>query len=73
MSITTTKETKCRVIQIMKDNKYSNKLYYITVLHQLRKSLLRCFEKKKLFKSICSEIGEVKLTASFLNVLAKYT
>ena len=31
MSVSTTEETKCRAIQIMKDKEYVNKLYYITV------------------------------------------
>ena len=32
MSVSTTEEKKCRVIQVMKDAGHVNKLYYITVL-----------------------------------------
>ena len=33
MSDGATEVTKCRVIEIMKDKGYANKLYYITVLY----------------------------------------
>ena len=46
MSVGTTEETKCRVIQIMKDKGYVNKLYYITV----EAAIGGIFGKKMLFK-----------------------
>ena len=33
MSVSTTEEKKCRVIQVMKNKGFANKLYYYTVLY----------------------------------------
>ena len=42
MSVSTTEEKKCRVIQVMKDAGYVNKLYYITVLYYWGSNHWRC-------------------------------
>ena len=57
MSVSTTEEKKCRVIQVMRDKGYVNKLYYITVLHYCGSSQLRCS-------------GLSFLTLTFLNLLS---
>ena len=73
MSVSTIKETKCSIIQIMKDKGYVNKLYYFTVLCYCGSSHWSCFEKKKLVKNSCSEICQVKLAAKIgVKFLAKY-
>ena len=42
MSVSKIEEKKCRVIQVMKDAGYVNKLCYITVLYYCRGSHWRC-------------------------------
>ena len=42
MSVSTAGEKKCRVIQVMKDKEYVNKLYYITVLYYGGSSHWKC-------------------------------
>ena len=42
MSVGTTEDKKCCVIQVMKDAGYVNKIYYITVLYHCGSSHCRC-------------------------------
>ena len=57
MSVSTTEEKKCCVIQVMKDAGYVNKLYYITVLYYCGSSHSRCS-------------GLNFLTLTFLNLIS---